>query len=474
MNPRGLALLSLALLVSVDAMADIPPPKPASPIFDPAPFTHLRKVTSPPQNPGLYRLAADPDLLRHSGVRHRFLHLVKREGETLVEIPWVMRHADAPRPPQDERVVSHHIESFGKRIDGSIEITVNLEAGSVSPVRLEIDTPLHDFEKGVAVSVLAPDGTWAELVGDGVIFDHSRFLDFRHTGLTLPATKARQFRIHVSDATDEQRSLVKQLSRTVGDSSGLTVSESSTVTTRAFRIDSIRFLSAPAMREERDRSQLSLDLEILEPPVTEEGQTRLVLDGGNAPLNRLLLSTGDRNFRRAVSLQVPDATVAGSWRTIHRTHVHRYEVGSFHDESLGLAFHATRADRYRLLVENGDNPPLVIESVSGSGPAYELVFVAEGGELPLLYLGSSAETLTNPSLDTAAIEAALRRGVKAELLELGALADNPLFRAESAAVPENLLESKTALWIIIAFAVAVLIAVLYRALRQIEAVKEDS
>jgi hypothetical protein len=197
------------------------------------------------------------------------------------------------------------------------------------------------------------------------------------------------------------------------------------------------------------------------------GATEILLDGGNLPIDHLFLKTTDRNFRRAVSVQVPGTD--DSWRTIHQTHLHRFEVGDFRDERLFISLPETRAERWRLLIENGANAPVTFSSITGQGPAYEILFLADPGDDPVVYLGGNDTPLTNALLDTAAIRAAIRREVPAETVEASEALPNPSYRAvASEPAGPGLLDSQPALWSIIALAVAVLIAVVYQAMRKIE------
>ncbi len=467
---RSLPLLATVCLGLSSAHADLAPQRPSEAKgFDPAPFSFRREIALPSEGPGLFRIEADASLHRHAGGDFGALRMVRFHGEKPVERPWVLRKVHVPKPSRGANHLLHRVESFEENSDGSIEVTVSLEAGTAPAARLEIETPLRDFEKSVTVSIPSGEDGWQELVGDRVVFDHSRFLDFRRTAVELPGTSSRRFRIRIAEATDEQRSLVRQITRTLGESEGLTVSESGSVATRVFRIDGLRFLTAPVKGERGEKGRRTHDLAVLETGEEENGTGVFILDAGHLPFDRLLLVTDDRNFRRAVSVQIP--TEGGAWHTVHRGHAHRYQVGDFHDESLALSFPEIRAGHLRLLVENGNNPPVAISGVTGRGPVYEIVFLAEAGEAPLLYLGlETAEAVKpRPALDTAAIEAALHREVEAKTATLGGLAENPLFAPAAKEVVEGgLLDSQPALWGIIALAVAVLVWVLYRSLLRIE------
>lgn len=452
----------LIIAVTAPLSADVVPDRPTTG-FDSSAWPEQIPVAGGTEQAGLARIEVEPRIYRLSGKDFSTLRLIRSQDGAQFEQPWVLRKIPAPERtvPQPFR---QEMESFTETADGAIEIVVSLTPAPSGPLRLHIDTPLRDFEKGISVAIPAAEGAWRELVGDGLLFDHSRFLDFRRTSLDLPGSGAGRIRIRIADASDEQRSRLREITRTVGDSSGVVISESARIESRDFRIDGLRLTSlrkepAPARKE-----TASHPLTILKSEGLEGGVTAVEFDGGNLPIERLLLTSEDRNFRRAVSLQIPGPE--RDWRTLHRAHLHRYEVGDFRDESLGFELTETRSDRYRLLIENGSNPAVGITSVSAAGPRHEIFFLADPGVGLSFLVG--AESADRPTFDAAAIHAALSKKVPARTLTLGDAVPNPGFVKSTGPKPPGFLESKSALWLAIAAAVAVLIRVLYGSLRKVE------
>jgi len=440
--------------------------------FDTTPYQYQRGIVGAPVGDKLLRVTFDRDLYRHSGSDHSALRLVKEVGGVYTELPRVIAPVHRPPAPAGETRIPHRIESFEENDDGSIEISITL-TGTTTPARLEIVTPLRDFEKNVTV-LTSPDGiTWTALVSNGLVFDYERFLDFRRTSLELPPTKARRFKVRLADATDQQLALVRTLSRTVSGAAGVTVSESGTVATRQFRINEIRFFTAAVEAVEKEYEE-TYELEILKQTVDAENKTTvLLLDGGGLPLREFTLGTEDRNFRRELLIQVPDKTTPDSWHTVQRGFLHSYHVGDFRDERLALRFEEGRSERYRLVIENGDNPPLRFTGVSGEGDLDELLFLAAPGERLSLFVGAPLNEVNPARLDTAAILAAQKSGVERTRLELSPLTENPTFRNEKPAEP-RLFESKTLLWSIIALVVAMMIWILYLTLKRIDQIEGES
>ncbi len=459
------SLYCLALLLCISGSAALRATEPVG--FDPSPYQYQKELVGSPAGESLGSLILDAEVYRHSGLFHEKLRLVKKNGDGFTELAWIIKPVERRITPEGERHLPHQIEFFREDDDGSIELTVTLPGNSPPPARLEILTPLRDFEKSVTVSSSSDGTAWAPLVSNVLIFDYERFVDLRRTDLSLPEAPARRFKIRIAGATDQQRSLVRELSRTVSDASGVSVTESDVQETRHFRIEAIRFFSFPLRGGERAR-QPSHALKILAQSSDPVGKSaEILIDGGGLPLRELTLATADRNFRREVQIQVPDRSPSGGWRTIHRGSVHCFRVGDFREEQLSLSFAEIRSDRYRMVISNGDNPPLSIDGVTGKGDSYELLFLAAPEDQCFLFLDSPSASMERARLDTAAISAAKNRKVHRSSYEPGPLTENARYRNE-AATGRGILESKGFLWSTIAVVVAVLILVLYRTLQRVE------
>lgn len=456
--PRIFFLLSVSI-----GMAEDPLPR----VFDPTAFPEIQEIGEIRSQAGMFRLAVDASMHRsfHS------LRLAKKTGEAWQEMPMVSLRSPGPRK-SDGFPMAHRVESLGEMPDGSLEIVVGFERPLSGPLRVEIDTPLRDFEKGVSIAIPGADGVWKEVVSDGLIFDRWRFLDFRHTSIEVPRVDSRTLRLRIADATDRQLSRLREITRTVGEASGVTVTESSTAEVRAFRIDGLRFAQTQDLPRAEGGGFEQHPLTIIGAVTLPEGKTSIILDGGNLPIVHLFLKTPDRNFRRAVSAQV--AGPGDTWQTIRRTHLHRFEVGDFRDENLSIPLPETRAERWRLLIENESNAPVTFSEIGARVPTYGLHFLAEAGDQPVLFLGGIGTHLTNPPNDIAALTAAIDREVATETLVPEAARPNPAHRVAPAKPARlGLLDSETALWGIIGLAVAALIAVLYRTMRKVEERPEE-
>ena len=136
-----------------------------------------------------------------------------------------------------------------------------------------------------------------------------------------------------------------------------------------------------------------------------------------------------------------------------------------------MRFDEGRSDRYRLVIENRDSPPLQVGGISGTGEVYEVRCLAQPGDRVSLLYGSDSTEVESPQYDVAAIQRAIKGEVAMLPLELKEPAANPEYDPDNKA-KLSLLEQPWVLWVLIGAVVAVLIRVLFTAAKQVEEVGE--
>lgn len=428
-------------------------------------FEYRRSLEANISKEGLGTIELDRDVFSHTGDHFPDLRLFQKAEGNEVEVPFVIERVPDVRAGSSAMRIPSSVLSFSPMPDGDIEIRVQLREGDDDAALLELKTPLQNFQKSVSVSGVGENGELEELVSDKLIFDYEVFLDFRRTTLKLPSNHYREFLVRISNATDKQRSTVKQLTRTISPDAGTTIQQSETVETRRFRIDEFAFYTAETPREEKlsIRSESFEIVSVEEDP--EEKVTQILFQGDRVPVDSLIFQSSDRNFKRRVEVQVPVNPDEDLWRTIHTGAIHRFDLGEIQDENLTLSFSEQRSELFRLLIHNRDNPPIAITEIVGVGEIYEMRFlVAPGAGYTLLYGGS--DLVERPDYDVAAIEAGVTGGIERVSLELGEMEKNPTFKPQVVKGPG--LNQPWILWISIAVAVSGLVLVLLKTAKQIE------
>ena len=341
---------------------------------------------------------------------------------------------------------------------------------------MRIHTPLRNFEKTVSVYAKKREGEWSLLIGGFLIHDREAFVDFRRTDVDFARGVYDQIRIQLEDATDEQQSDLRRVTETLGAPSGPQVTESTTVKTRNFRVDKFTFFT-PKKPRLPERGVVKYPLEIISKKqvVENEGErkkeTEIILETGTIPINQLALTAAGSNFSRKVRIEIPRKDDPGKWREISQDTIHRYDLAGLKEEKLSLRLPETQVEQIRLIIENGDNRPIQVESAKGNGPLVELVFLTKPNDSWQVAYHAPAAKLQKPNYDTAVLQRAEREGIARESIVMSDPRPNPDFDERAGIDLPPWFAKKWILHTLIAFVVGILIWVLYGAARKIEAVE---
>lgn len=355
---------------------------------------------------------------------------------------------------------------------GGLEITLTLDEHDPQPGGLRLVTPLRDFEQRVRV-FSSPDGQVWEPAGDGaVIFDYSRFIDVRNDNVTFPDSGRRQFRIVIDNVTAEQQSHLLELTRRLQSGREAERIERVTTERRPFRIDRVEFWNET--REERTTGARQVTYPPLRFSISEESkdkQTIVDVETRREPLVAFELAVASRNFSREAQVRSPRSGAARTdWQTLGRATVSVIDFRDFSRAQPQISFPESRRDKYRIVIDDRDNPPLEITGVEPRGHVYELLFLATAGASYRLAYGN--DSIQASIYDTAAVETLLRQGFEPQSATLAEPAEGP------AAGPQairwsDLLSNPRFLLPMVVVLVAVLGLTLYRAARKINNLPPD-
>jgi hypothetical protein len=190
-----------------------------------------------------------------------------------------------------------------------------------------------------------------------------------------------------------------------------------------------------------------------EPGAGNRSVHAVTLPYDNLPAARLVLETSERLFRRRLhlgALRQPDRQHRSAWLDIIATRDWQHGDRVSDPEPLELAVHAARSTVLFLIVDEGDNRPLPLETARLLLPSWRARFVKPAGTLWLLY-GNDATTA--PKYDLALNPSPVLGGAARDV---SAAPEDPA----SAARVRQL--SPAAFWIGMVVAVVVLLAVLAR------------
>ncbi len=304
--------------------------------------------------------------------------------------------------------------------DNRVKVVLQLEDDASGADGLSIFTPLTDYERRVRVYGSKDGVVWMSLEENGLIFDYSRLMDIGNRDVRLPKNDYRYYAVSILDVNDVEDSLFREMTRKYQGNKEVERIEKSVLQRRPFRMDRIDFWkNQPATLEKRDKTaDYYVSIAKIEQSL-QDHTTNIYVSARRQPLTAFTLETSSRNFSRPIRVQAQGAEGDKTeWRDIAQGKISLIEFAAFSEKSLTISFPAERAEEYRIVIRNEDNPPLKITGVKARGDVYRAVFLAAPGESYRLEYGS--ETAPRPSYDAAAVLAPLRaKGIKPVAAKLG-------------------------------------------------------
>ena len=171
---------------------------------------------------------------------------------------------------------------------------------------LSIFTPLRNYERRVRVSG-SKDGTaWTPLVGDGLVFDYSRYMDVANREVRLPANDFRQLKIEVAGIGDTKESPFLELTRKYRDGKEAETIEKTVLQRRPFRMDRIELWRQGTVMVSEEDKRADYPVAAFRAEEDAAGKRTIVhVQTHREPLTKFTLGTSSRNFSRAVAIEQP-------------------------------------------------------------------------------------------------------------------------------------------------------------------------
>ncbi len=384
-----------------------------------------------------------------------------------VPIPHLLQKAAEQRLRTVRDNCRSRVDALQELPENRIELTVTLDEEAPFATGLEFLTPLKDFERQISVQGLDADGAATMLVENALIYDYSRFADVRRCTVSLPPNRYRRFAIAIGEVTDEQQSPQRQISRTYEQGSEVRLIDQSTVTTRPFRMDSVQLYAERQAESHRIDREIPIPLKAWKARENSREKTTVIeIETHNEPVTGFALQVADRNFTRRVRVEVPVGSGNGdAWRVIGGASISRIAFRSLMHEERRVTFAERRSPRFRLVIDNQDNPPLNITGAEAIGPVWQALYLAAAGLQARLYYG--AATPSQPArYDTAAIERVVNSGFDPVPFSLGEPVDNPDHRQPGRSLT-GLIGSRAFFLSAVVVMVAVMAAALIKATRRL-------
>jgi hypothetical protein len=268
------------------------------------------------------------------------------------EVPWqlVVRRSSAQR---DELPAKMRNLSQTEKGDTWLEMVIEKPQAQFSAV--DINTPDINFSRQVQVFGSNDGHTWNTLRKDGVIFDHSRGEALRHTGISFPSSGFRHLALKIGNNGAQPLSI-----------KGVKVFQEREVKEEIYSISGK--IEKKEINKARQESSLIVKMDDL------------------FPIDRLVINTQERNFKRWVEVQVKQKNK--DWTCWAQGTIFHFDTDTMKESRLFVDIPEIAAGQFRLVFKNYDSPPLSITSVLGQGYRRLLVFKQQPGRKLFLFWGN--------------------------------------------------------------------------------------
>ncbi len=396
----------------------------------------------------------------------RVLDEAQTQTSFLIEAQIEVRQKPSPR--------IFNTEIVKLRPDGNaLEVRLRLPDKAPDAESFTFATPLTNYERKVRVSGSADGMKWTPLVTDGIIFDYSRYMDVSSREIALPKNRFREFKLMIEDVTDEKESPFKELTRTFKNAKEDQRVERTVIERRPFRIDRIDYRGMVAGPPARQPMTTMYPVAEFDAKVdAAKKQTIIMVRTRREPITRFALETSNRNFSRQVVVEVPVMSGASTdWRTIAETTIENFSFRKQKRERLTIAIPERRADQFRIIIRNEDNPPLSVTGVRAEGSVERVVFLAQPAKTYRVFYGS--ETAPAPNYEALAVLTKLRQDNTPVAAPLGAQVSTGEFAEKPGPTARGWFNN----WIFLGAAIVLMVAVLgwclFRAGRRLESLPKE-
>lgn len=276
--------------------------------------------------------------------------------------------------PLTEAVETYRMEITGyDDVRGPKTIFIKLPERRRPISSMNINTDDRDFRKAITVSGSRDGKTW-HVIAEDRIYDVSSPVQLRKTKIEFPRTDARYFRLKMTDLEPAQEtgnsiSLNYQGESRVEFKASGTGKQKKEITIRSVE----GMTSIPAEKMPVYDSKI---LENLSSSLDKDENTVIELQAG-LPAERVALDVTNTHYYRNVYIFGSSTGKPGTYSLIASRPVYRFPLSSQQNESMNYVdLHAHKQMYYMIVIENRDNQPLEVRSITLSWVQMNLYFIS--------------------------------------------------------------------------------------------------
>jgi hypothetical protein len=376
---------------------------PAHAAVRPADFAVQRSLQPPPtRSAEVARFYLDAAVFAGADADFADLRLFdERDAET----PFFIRRS-IPVHSVTRRValpVPAAVVAFREIPTNRIELTAQRAPKAPLASEIRFESSLRNFEKLVTVHGQAAGSTEWELLAAGEpIYDYTRFVDVRRDTVPIKAGPYVTYRIEIANITEHKDSpLVEIIRQTRG---GDRETETTSFRREPFRLERVVFIESREETTTAPNEAETAEFALQPVSVTQDDTRRrtvVTFEPGRRPITAVTIVTDDANFSRQATLEGRGIGEDGTWRLLAEGRLTRVRAGRIRQDLLTLPLAETRCSSLRLIIDNQDNPPVVIPELRLREIRYEALFFPKTGRDYRLAQG--ARGLKAPEYDVAAV-----------------------------------------------------------------------
>lgn len=343
------------------------------------------------------------------------------------ELPWQIV---SKRPETGEEAVAGRMSNLSTTASGDTwaELFVDAKGGGVNA--LQIVSPETGYIRQVEV-LGSPDGkTWQSIRKDGVIFELDNGEKLQNSRLSIPETTFSYLAVRIANSGKSPLKITEV--RLLRQRSATGETYIIPATTGRLELDDSRKESRVVVRLEK-----------------------------SFPVDRLLISTKESNFKRSVTVEAKNRK--GVWEPVSTGVIYSFDSPGLHSSQLSIAVPELSAREFRLVFRNHDSPPLTISNVSGEAYRRILVFKTYPDRKFYLFWGNPAAK--SPQYDLAGAVTTEAAG-RLPVATIGQERANSAFVGDKARLPFSE-RYRFVLYIVVSLAIAGLLLMQYRVFKRI-------
>jgi hypothetical protein len=343
------------------------------------------------------------------------------------EVPWQIV---SRRPDKRQEAIPHQMRNLSRTEKGEtwLELLIDKQGDRVNAV--EIITPDTDFSRQVQVLGSSDGKNWKTLRKDGVIFDLPRREKLRHTHITFPQARFRHIALKINNGDAQPLTI-----------SGVKVLQENDSQGETYTIHGMA-----------EKSELN----------TSRQENSIVVRMNTVfPLDRLMITTSERNFQRSMEVQIKRGT--GDWERWAQGTIFSFDTETMHESQLAIDMPEVATKDFRLVFKNLDSPPLSVTNITGEGYRRLLVFKQQADRKLYLFWGNPLAQQPRFDLDGIIVKQKLD---ELPMASLGQARANTKFAGNNARLPFTE-RYKYLLYVVVIIAIAILIFLQYRVIRRV-------